>query len=240
MLDAATRRRSRRSPTLRSTTSRRCPPSRRGRRSLAAAATAVFALLLTSHYATACALFAARGAVPRRLARDGAGRRMSSYDTSVRVPGGADARPNGWWGMAIFVAPRRRSSGRSSAPTSTSRPDPALAAAGRAASRRSTAPLLLTALLLLERAAAAPFGERGARRAPRTRRGGCSRGASVVQVGYLAWQLHEYLIQLDQFSPQASAYASIYFTLARRRARCTCSLGAAARPAGCSRGSRAA
>ena len=37
--------------------------------------------------------------------------------------------------------------------------------------------------------------------------------ALVVQSGYLAMQIHLYLQDLDKFSPQGSAYGSIYFTL---------------------------
>jgi len=37
--------------------------------------------------------------------------------------------------------------------------------------------------------------------------------ALIVQSGYLAMQLHLYLDDLHSFSPNASAYASIYFTM---------------------------
>lgn len=37
--------------------------------------------------------------------------------------------------------------------------------------------------------------------------------ATVVQGGYLAWQIVSYLSDLDKFSPAATAYGSIYFTL---------------------------
>jgi heme/copper-type cytochrome/quinol oxidase subunit 3 len=75
-----------------------------------------------------------------------------------------------------------------------------------------TAPLLLTALLLL---AAFPL----VRSAAAARAGECGAAwralavATVVQAAYLAWQAHEYLTQWGQFSPRASSYASIYFTL---------------------------
>jgi heme/copper-type cytochrome/quinol oxidase subunit 3 len=35
----------------------------------------------------------------------------------------------------------------------------------------------------------------------------------VVQAGYLGVQVHEFLGDLDKFSPHDSAYASIYFTM---------------------------
>jgi cytochrome c oxidase subunit III len=37
--------------------------------------------------------------------------------------------------------------------------------------------------------------------------------ALVVQSGYLAMQIHLYLHDLDRFSPQGSAYGSVYYTL---------------------------
>ena len=37
--------------------------------------------------------------------------------------------------------------------------------------------------------------------------------ALIVQAGYLAMQLHLFLDDLHKFSPNATAYASIYFTL---------------------------
>jgi heme/copper-type cytochrome/quinol oxidase subunit 3 len=75
-----------------------------------------------------------------------------------------------------------------------------------------TAPLLLTALLLVT---ALPLVH-AVRAARAGRRGAAWRAlaaATVLQLVYLGWQLHEYLTQIDQFSPRASSYASIYFTL---------------------------
>jgi heme/copper-type cytochrome/quinol oxidase subunit 3 len=37
--------------------------------------------------------------------------------------------------------------------------------------------------------------------------------ASLVQGVYLVWQVHDYVDQLHRMKPQASAYASVYFTL---------------------------
>jgi len=37
--------------------------------------------------------------------------------------------------------------------------------------------------------------------------------ALIVQAGYLAMQLHLFVGDLNKFSPNATAYASIYFTL---------------------------
>jgi heme/copper-type cytochrome/quinol oxidase subunit 3 len=38
-------------------------------------------------------------------------------------------------------------------------------------------------------------------------------GSLLVQVGYLAVQLHLFMADLDEFAPQQHAYASIYYTL---------------------------
>jgi heme/copper-type cytochrome/quinol oxidase subunit 3 len=75
-----------------------------------------------------------------------------------------------------------------------------------------TAPILLTALLLIS---ALPLlrSVSAARAGLRGRAWRALAVATVLQIVYLAWQLHEYLIQLDQFSPRVSSYASIYFTL---------------------------
>jgi heme/copper-type cytochrome/quinol oxidase subunit 3 len=138
---------------------------------------------------------------------------MSAFDASVRIPRpGEGARPNGWWGMAVFVAAEATLFGtlvgtylylsghsRHWPPAGVQRP-------------ALTAPLLLTALLLLT----TPLLLRAANAARAGHRGAAWRElavATVMQVIYLAWQLHEYLTQLHQFSPRASAYASIYFTL---------------------------
>jgi heme/copper-type cytochrome/quinol oxidase subunit 3 len=138
---------------------------------------------------------------------------VSAYDASVRLPrAGTAGRPNGWWGMAIFVASEAtlfgtlvgtylylRGQSRHWPPAGVQRP-------------ALTAPLLLTAVLLLT---ALPLvrSARAARAGRRHAAWTALAAATVVQVIYLGWQLHEYLTQLDQFSPRASSYASIYFTL---------------------------
>jgi heme/copper-type cytochrome/quinol oxidase subunit 3 len=138
---------------------------------------------------------------------------MSAYDASVRVPRPGDAaRPNGWWGMAIFVASEATLFGtlvgtylylgaraRHWPPAGVQRP-------------ALTAPLLLTAVLLLT---ALPLlrAARAARAGRRVAAWSALALATAVQIVYLGWQLHEYLTQIDQFSPHASSYASIYFTL---------------------------
>ncbi len=122
------------------------------------------------------------------------------------------ARPNGWWGMAVFVATEATLFGtligsyydlRFKTPIwpPAGVPDPKVAL-----------PLVLLAVLVATSVPvqlASVFARR-------------DRGlaallallvALVVQSGYLALQIHLYLDDLQRFSPQQTAYGSIYFTL---------------------------
>ncbi len=138
---------------------------------------------------------------------------MSAHDASVRVVrAGEAARPNGWWGMAIFVASEAtlfgtlvgtylylRGQAHHWPPAGV--PRPAL-----------LAPLGLTTLLVLTALplVLAAGWARQAKRGPAWRALGL---ATVLQIGYLGLQLHELSTQIAQFSPRASSYASMYFTL---------------------------
>src|SRR5947209_7192819 len=122
------------------------------------------------------------------------------------------ARPNGWWGMAVFVATEATLFGtmvgtyfylrfqtRQWPPHGV--PDP-----------KVVLPLVLTGVLVLTSVpmqlafASARRGRLGFARLALL-------VALIVQAGYLAMQLQLYLDDLHTFSPNASAYASIYFTL---------------------------
>jgi len=122
------------------------------------------------------------------------------------------ARPSGWWGMAIFVATEATLFGtmigtyfylRFQTPRwpPAGVPDP-----------KVVVPLVLTGVIVLTSGlmqlafASAQGGRLGVVRIALTT-------ALIVQSGYLAMQLHLYLDDLHRFSPNASAYASIYFTL---------------------------
>ena len=122
------------------------------------------------------------------------------------------AKPNGWWGMVVFVATEvtlfatligsyynLRFKTPEWPPAGV--PDPKLAL-----------PLILLSALV---ATSAPvqLGSTLARR-------GRARGAQLalltaiaVQVAYFAFQIHLFADDLSHFSPQDSAYGSIYFTL---------------------------
>jgi heme/copper-type cytochrome/quinol oxidase subunit 3 len=132
---------------------------------------------------------------------------MSSAPYAQRV-----ARPNGWWGMAVFVATEAtlfgtligsyfdlRFKAHEWPPAGV--PDPKVAV-----------PLILTAALVatsLPMQLAFVFARR------RVASLSCLAllVALVVQCGYLAVQIHLYVDDLHRFSPSETAYGSIYFTL---------------------------
>ena len=122
------------------------------------------------------------------------------------------ARPNGWWGMAVFVATEAtlfatligtyfylRFQVPAWPPAGTPKPEVLV-------------PLLLTAMLV-----ATSIPVQLAYSSARRDRLGPARLALVaalaVQGAYLGIQLHLFTSDLDRFSPDQSAYASIYFTL---------------------------
>ena len=122
------------------------------------------------------------------------------------------ARPNGWWGMAVFVASEATLFGtllgsyfdlrlRAAHWPPAGVPEPKIAV-----------PLILTGVLV-STSVLLQLAVRGARtgRVTVARLGLAI--ALVVQTGYLAMQIHLYFDDLDRFSPHGSAYGSIYFTL---------------------------
>src|SRR5207237_9124 len=121
-------------------------------------------------------------------------------------------RPNGWWGMAVFVATEAtlfgtligsyfdlRFKAHHWPPTGV--PDPKVAL-----------PLLLTAVLVatsIPMQLAFVFARRRLAGVPRLP----LLVALVVQCGYLSMQIHLYVDDLHRFSPSTTAYGSAYFTL---------------------------
>ncbi len=131
---------------------------------------------------------------------------------AARLDRGRIARPNGWWGIAVFVATEATLFGtiigsyfflRFQVPQwpPAGVPDP-----------KVLVPLVLTAALV-----ATSIPVQIAYSAARRDRLGVARLALllalVVQAGYLGIQIHLFIGDLDKFSPNQSAYASIYFTL---------------------------
>jgi heme/copper-type cytochrome/quinol oxidase subunit 3 len=132
---------------------------------------------------------------------------VTSVPYSPRV-----ARPNGWWGMAVFVATEATLFGtligsyydlrfRTSPWPPAGVPDPKVAL-----------PLILLGVLV---ATSIPV-----QLASRWARGGRVRAtqlalllAIAMQTVYLVLQIHFYVDDLHRFTPQDNAYGSIYFTL---------------------------
>jgi cytochrome c oxidase subunit III len=122
------------------------------------------------------------------------------------------ARPNGWWGMALFVATEATLFGclvgsyfylRLHTPAW---PPPGVS------EPKLTLPLVLTALLV-----STSFLMQLAYASARRARLGAARAALfialIVQAGYLAMQFHLFVHDLHEFPPSQSSYSSIYFTM---------------------------
>ena len=132
---------------------------------------------------------------------------MSSASYAQRV-----SRPVGWWGMAVFVATEATIFGSLIGTYFYLRFHTSPWPPHGIPAPRVLAPVLLT-LGLVTTSVAMQLAFRSARRD----RVGLTRAllflALAVQVAYLILQLHSYLVDLGDFSPNATAYASIYFTL---------------------------
>jgi heme/copper-type cytochrome/quinol oxidase subunit 3 len=122
------------------------------------------------------------------------------------------AKPNGWWGMVVFVATEATLFGtligsyydlRFKAPRW---PPPGV-----------PEPKLLVPLILLGVLVATSVPVQLASVFARAGRAAAAQlallTALVVQTGYLAIQVHLFVDDLQHFTPQQSAYGSIYFTL---------------------------
>ena len=131
---------------------------------------------------------------------------------SVRVEAVRGARPNGWWGMVVFVVTEATLFGvligsyfylrfGTTAWPPDGVPEPKL-----------VLPIVLTAVLA---ATSAPMALAYAA-ALRGRSGAAWSFVAVafaVQCGYFGVQLHEFSGDLAKFGPDADAYASSYYTL---------------------------
>jgi heme/copper-type cytochrome/quinol oxidase subunit 3 len=122
------------------------------------------------------------------------------------------ARPNGWWGMAVFVATEATLFGtlvgtyfylrfRTPHWPPPGVPEP-----------KVVVPLVLTGVLVLT-SIPMQLAFASARRGRLSGARVALLVALIVQSGYLAMQIHLFMDDLHTFSPNATAYASIYFTL---------------------------
>lgn len=131
---------------------------------------------------------------------------------AARIDHSRAARPNGWWGMAVFVATEATLFGTLVGTYFYLEfTNPRWPPAG-VPEPKVLAPVLLTAALV---ATSIPVQiAYNAARRDRVRLAQLALLlALLVQGAYLALQLHFFMSDLDSFSPNASAYASIYFTL---------------------------
>jgi heme/copper-type cytochrome/quinol oxidase subunit 3 len=148
---------------------------------------------------------ASAGEVPRPA-------RAATSEAAAAIDRGRRAQPSGWWGMVLFVCSEATLFGtligsyfyldfgnRRWPPPPISKPEIA-------------GPVIATAVLV----ATVPLMALAAAAARRGRRGRTVRWiavAMIVQTAYLAAQVLLIRHDLRQFTPQGSAYASIYFTL---------------------------
>jgi heme/copper-type cytochrome/quinol oxidase subunit 3 len=122
------------------------------------------------------------------------------------------ARPNGWWGMVGFVATEATLFGTLIGTWTYLRlqnhhwPPPPLARPP------VLTPALLT-LLLLSTSVLMELAWRAGRDWRRGRAWSLIAAAFSVQVVYLAWQLHDFVLAIHAYPPRASAFSSLYVTL---------------------------
>ena len=122
------------------------------------------------------------------------------------------ARPNGWWGMVVFVATEATLFGTMIGSYFYLRFRAVEWPPAGVPAPHVTVPLVLTGVLVATSLPVA-MSVSSARRGLAARAWIALLVALVVQSGYLAMQIHLFLDDLDKFSPQGSAYGSIYFTL---------------------------
>ena len=129
-----------------------------------------------------------------------------------RIEGPGIARPNGWWGVALLVAGETAFFGTLIASyfylrfSSTDWPPAGIDPPEVALPLALTAALVATALPTWMSVRAARRGDAAAARLWLLL-------AAAVQIGYLVTQGFLFASDLDDFSPRATAYGSIYFTL---------------------------
>jgi heme/copper-type cytochrome/quinol oxidase subunit 3 len=130
----------------------------------------------------------------------------------VRAESSRLARPNGWWGMAIFVATEATLFGTIIGTYYFLRFNNADWPPPGVPEPKLTLPLLLTGVLV---STSIPMQVAVSAAA----RGRLSRArvalllAVVLQAGYLGMQLHLFVHDVHEFPPSESSYSSAYFTM---------------------------
>jgi cytochrome c oxidase subunit III len=122
------------------------------------------------------------------------------------------ALPNGWWGMAVFLASETALFGSLIGTyfylrfTNPEWPLGGIEAPSIALPLALTAALVASSIPMALASAAARRGRTGATWL-------AVFAALLIQAGYLAVQIVQFLHDLDKFKPDTNAYGSIYFTL---------------------------
>lgn len=122
------------------------------------------------------------------------------------------AQPNGWWGMALFLCAEATLFGTLIGSyfyldfNAHSWPPPGIKAPSVVLPLVGTGVLLLTSIPMW-------LAARAAKDARRNRAMWAIAAALVVQLCYLGLQIYLFRHDLNDFSPKATAYGSIYFTL---------------------------
>jgi heme/copper-type cytochrome/quinol oxidase subunit 3 len=122
------------------------------------------------------------------------------------------ARSNGWWGMVVFVTGETALFLMLFATYFYLR----LQSAHWPPAHVAEPPVLTPALLTLALVSTSVAMQRAWSRAQLLERARAWRwlaAAAVVQSGYLAWQLHDFVDGVHETPPSHSAYASIHFTM---------------------------
>lgn len=120
--------------------------------------------------------------------------------------------PSGWWGMALFIAAEATLFGTLFATYFYFRFSTAKWPPAGVPEPKVALPLILTGVLV---ASTVPvfLGSRAARAGNVRAAWLFFFAALLIQGGYLGVQVHEFTSDLAKFSPQDTAYASIYFTM---------------------------
>jgi cytochrome c oxidase subunit III len=136
----------------------------------------------------------------------------TSAGAAARVARRRRAMPNGWWGVVLFVATEATLFGTLIATYFFLRFNTAQWPPAGVEPPKVALPLILTGVLV---STTIPvfFAHRAARAGNARLTWILFFVALLVQGAYFGVQVHEFLGDLDKFSPKDSAYGSIYFTL---------------------------
>jgi cytochrome c oxidase subunit 3 len=122
------------------------------------------------------------------------------------------ASPNGWWGMAAFVATEATLFGALFGTYAYLRFQTVRWPPDGIAAPKVALPVIL-ALVLAATSVPMAFASAAARRGSTRRAWNLILGAVIVQGVYFGLQVHQMSTDLERFAPQRDAYASIYYTL---------------------------